>query len=112
MISAVIADQGGGCMLLMDKDNNEYLEITVYGEINIKTIKEFRAGLFEFAEKTDKDFILNLINVEYLDSSGIGVLIEVVKYLNVRNRTLKLENVNKKIKSLLSVSSLAELFAY
>ena len=60
--------------------------------------------------KGDKKILLNLGNVTYIDSSGIGELVSA--YTSVRNQggELKLLNLTKKVHDLLQITKLYTVF--
>lgn len=57
-----------------------------------------------------KKLVLDLGEVSYMDSAGVGELVSV--YTSVKNRggELKLANLTKKIKDLLSITQLLTIF--
>lgn len=57
-----------------------------------------------------KQMVLDLGNVSYMDSAGVGELVSV--YTSVRNRggELKLARLTKKIKDLLQITQLMTIF--
>jgi anti-sigma B factor antagonist len=60
--------------------------------------------------KGNKKILLNLAEVNYIDSSGIGVLVS--SFTSVRNQggELKLLNMSKRIRDLLQITKLYSLF--
>ena len=64
-------------IVINESDSN--VLVTVSGDIEMMTIKEFKEKLFEIGQNIDKDVELDLSNVDYIDSSGVGVLISLLK---------------------------------
>ena len=64
----------------------------------------------DLADKGNKKFILNLGEVQYIDSSGVGELVRT--HTTVRNQggRLKLVNLNKHVDELLQVTKLSAVF--
>lgn len=64
----------------------------------------------DLASKGQKHIVLNLGDVSYIDSSGIGELVSA--YTSVRNSggELKLLNLTKKIRDLLQITKLYTVF--
>ena len=58
----------------------------------------------------DRKFLLNLSDVDYIDSSGLGEL--VTSFTTVRNRDgqLKLLNLTKRVQDLLQITKLLTVF--
>ncbi len=64
----------------------------------------------ELAEKGNKKLVLNLGEVQYIDSSGVGELVKT--HTTVRNQggQLKLVNLNKRVNDLLQLTRLSAVF--
>jgi len=64
----------------------------------------------ELADKGNKKLILNLGEVQYIDSSGVGELVKT--HTTVRNQggRLKLVNLNKRVNDLLQLTRLSAVF--
>ncbi len=58
----------------------------------------------------DKDIELDLSSVEYIDSSGVGVLISLLKLQKKKGKSLKIRKVSTKVLNVLKLSSLSEVF--
>jgi anti-sigma B factor antagonist len=69
-----------------------------------------RSTVHDLVNRADKKIILNLADVSYIDSSGLGELI--ASYTTVRNQggQLKLLNLTKKVRDLLLVTKLYTIF--
>jgi len=69
-----------------------------------------RTTVHDLVSRGDKKIILNLADVNYIDSSGLGELI--ASYTTVRNQggQLKLLNLTKKVQDLLLVTKLYTIF--
>jgi anti-sigma B factor antagonist len=79
--------------------------ITV-GEGNIM-LREVVAGLME---KGNKQILLNLQGVEYVDSAGLGELVRTHTTLQKAGGQLKMVNVNQRVQELLKATSLHKVF--
>jgi anti-sigma B factor antagonist len=64
----------------------------------------------ELAEKGNKKIVLNLGEVQYIDSSGVGELVKT--HTTVRNRggQFRLVNLNKRVNDLLQMTRLSAVF--
>jgi anti-sigma B factor antagonist len=60
--------------------------------------------------KGNKRILLNLVEVEYIDSSGIGVLVNGLSTVRSQGGELKLVNVTKRVRDLLQITKLYGLF--
>jgi anti-sigma B factor antagonist len=69
-----------------------------------------RDHLQKFLNGGDRKFLLNLSDVDYIDSSGLGEL--VTAFTTVRNQggQLKLLNLTKRVQDLLQITKLLTVF--
>ena len=66
--------------------------------------------LYEFIEQDKKNVIVDLSKVEWMNSTGLGILISGFTTLRNNNGSLKLANVTEKIQSLLTITKLVSVF--
>ncbi|HQO02872.1 MAG TPA: STAS domain-containing protein [Spirochaetota bacterium] len=91
-------------------DTDNQVNVIVNGDIEMMTIKEFKEKLFDLGQNVDKDVKLDLSNVDYIDSSGVGVLISLMKLQKKKGKTLKIAKVSSQVMNVLQLSSLSDVF--
>jgi anti-sigma B factor antagonist len=64
----------------------------------------------DLAEKGRKAIVLNLGEVQYIDSSGVGELVKAHTTIRNRGGQLKLTNLNKRVHDLLQMTRLSAVF--
>lgn len=69
-----------------------------------------RETLREMVGKNQKKILLNLGDVSYIDSSGIGELVSGFTSVTNSGGQLKLLNLNKRVKDLLQITKLYTVF--
>ena len=88
--------------------------ITILGLHGKITIGEgdvlLRKNIKEQIEKGGKNLILDLKDVKYMDSSGIGELVSSFTTVKNAGGTLKLANLNSRIHDLLQLTALITVF--
>jgi anti-sigma B factor antagonist len=92
------------------KDQDKKVSIVVNGDIEMMTIKSFKQKLFEIGQNVDKDIEIDLSNVDYIDSSGVGVLISLLKLQKKKDKNLSINKVSPKVLNVLKLSSLSDVF--
>ena len=92
------------------QENAQSVMVVISGDIEMVTIKDFKDKLLQLGQSTEKDVEIDLSNVEYIDSSGVGVLISLLKMQKKKGKDLKIEKVSDKVLSVLKLSSLADVF--
>jgi anti-sigma B factor antagonist len=69
-----------------------------------------RETLRDMLAKGQKNILLNLADVTYIDSSGIGELVSAFTSVSNAGGQLKLLNLNKRVKDLLQITKLYTVF--
>jgi anti-sigma B factor antagonist len=91
-------------------ENDSSVSIVVKGDIEMMTIKEFKDKLLALGKDKDKDIELDMGDVNYIDSSGVGVLISLLKLQKKKGKTVVITQVSDKVLNVLKLSSLADVF--
>jgi anti-sigma B factor antagonist len=66
--------------------------------------------LYSLLNQGRKDVLLNLENVQYVDSAGLGAIVAAYTTMTRDGGSLKLANVTKKMQDLLSITKLLTVF--
>ena len=69
-----------------------------------------REGVFELLQSDQKQILLDLRKVPYMDSAGIGEMVACYKAARDKNGTVKLLNPSEKVSDLLQITRLEEVF--
>ncbi len=69
-----------------------------------------RDAIREILANTSKKILVNLGDINYMDSSGIGELVSAFTTVKNAGGELKLENLTKKVQDLLSITKLLTVF--
>jgi anti-sigma B factor antagonist len=93
------------------EEKDACFSVVVSGDIEMMTIKEFKEKLLNLGQKSEKDIVADLSDVDYIDSSGVGVLISLLKLQKKKGKTLIIEKVSDKVLNVLRLSSLADVFS-
>ena len=73
----------------------------------------FKFGLIklhEYLENNQRQIVIDLSKVEWMNSTGLGILISGYTSMRNHNGALKLANVTDKIQSLLIITKLVTVF--
>jgi len=85
--------------------------IDVAGRITLgEGSSNLRDSLRELAAKGNKKILLNLADVSYIDSSGIGELVAGFTTMTNAGGHLKLLNLTKRVRDLLQITKLYTVF--
>lgn len=72
--------------------------------------KEFNELIHNLIKEDKKNVVVDLSNVKFMNSSGLGMLISGLTTMKRENGHLKLANVGEKIESLLIITKLITIF--
>ena len=64
----------------------------------------------DLAEKGTRKIVLNLAEVDYVDSSGLGELVKTHTTMRNNDGELKLANLNRRLQDLLEMTRLSAVF--
>lgn len=95
-----VEDKDFVCVML----NDEILSL-----VNQGLIKEFIAGEIG---KGMKYFILDMKELNYINSSGLGILISILNKVKEAGGILKIQNLSDKIKHIFSITRLNLIFDF
>ncbi|MFH1553049.1 MAG: STAS domain-containing protein [Candidatus Omnitrophota bacterium] len=87
--------------------------VTVFrmiGDINIETSPDVKKSLDQAISDKKERIVINLKDVNYVDSSGLATLVEILKNLRAYGGKLKLSNLSSKVKGLFEITKLDNLF--
>ena len=84
--------------------------VDVQGEIDIYTAPRLRELLIDLAGKGSYQLVVNMDKVEFLDSTGLGVLVGGLKRVRAHNGWLDLVCTQERILKILKITGLTKVF--
>ncbi|MDF7806798.1 STAS domain-containing protein [Pontiellaceae bacterium B12219] len=91
---------------------NDVGVVQVNKALTAATVDAFRdqLGTWQEAEPTVKDFVIDLRNVDFMDSAGLGTLIAVLKRITERKGDMKIANLQKKPRMVFEITRAYKVF--
>ena len=89
---------------------NGIIQMQLTGKIYVERATKIREQAFTYFEQGYKDFIIDLGEVEHIDSTGLGVLIAIQKRSVQNNGNVTLKNVKGTVKQLFELTRLTKVF--
>jgi anti-sigma B factor antagonist len=69
-------------MKLEDKHERDALVVTVLDKrLDAGAVDDFRKKMSQYIENGEESIVLNLSNVEFIDSSGLGAIVGILKMM-------------------------------
>ncbi|RXZ84294.1 anti-sigma factor antagonist [Paenibacillaceae bacterium] len=86
--------------------NEGHCVVYVSGELDLEVASQLRAAMTPLVELTDQDLTLNLRDLKYIDSTGIGVLVSVLKARNAKQASFTVEAIPPTIRKLFDMTGI------
>lgn len=81
--------------------------VAVNGDLDLKTADPLRESLDTLIDRyRDKDLILDLADVDFVDSSGLGVILGRYRRLAQRGRTVSLAGIRPSVRTVLDLAGI------
>jgi anti-sigma B factor antagonist len=87
-----------------------YSLVDVEGEIDVYTAPKLREKLIELVSEGSYDVVVNLEGVDFLDSTGLGVLVGALKRVKAHDGSLSLVCTQDKILKIFKITGLTKVF--
>ena len=88
----------------------QHIFLILEGSLDIYTALDFKTALEEHVKTDSPDVIINMSKLTYIDSSGTGILIKALIYIQDLNGQLSIANLNPAIEKIFKVSGLTSHF--
>lgn len=85
--------------------------VVLAGEVDMHQSPTLHAALIEVAAGRPKRLILNLSDVQYMDSSGVGTLVELLRRVNSYKGKLALVGLTDRVRSVFEITKLDKFFS-
>jgi anti-sigma B factor antagonist len=113
-VAGAWAGRGKGVMTidlsLGSRNESGWTVVDVKGEVDLFTAPKFREHVVGLVEKDQRKIAVNLRDVEFMDSTGLGVLVGVLRRLKERDGELALLGPQGSVLRVLTVTGLNRVF--
>ena len=98
-------------LVLKESNDSECVRVEVAGEVDIYTCQELKEQLYQVIDEYGKNLVLDCSQLNYIDSTGLGVFVAVLKKTKLIDKEVRIENLKDNIKKLFVITSLDKLFS-
>ena len=91
-------------------NENDFWDISLKGELDVSTADKLKEYLHNLADEKILDMKINLDKLDYIDSTGLGVMIGVLKKLKTDNKEIHILNPKSNVKKIFTITGLDEIF--
>jgi anti-sigma B factor antagonist len=89
---------------------NDFWEVSLAGELDVSTADELKKSLHKLVDEKNIDMKLNLENLDYIDSTGLGVMIGILKRLKIENKEVYIEKPKNNVRRIFNITGLDKVF--
>lgn len=89
---------------------DKYWEVSVAGELDVSTAEELKKHLHKLVDEENIDMKLNVESLDYIDSTGLGVMIGILKRLKIENKEVYIEKPKSNVRKIFSITGLDKIF--
>jgi anti-sigma B factor antagonist len=97
-------------LLVQSRQQGTWTILDVKGEIDLSTAPRLRERIVELVEGGSYNIVVNLSDVPFMDSTGLGVLVGSLKRVRERDGTLALAGVARPVQRVLSLTGMDKVF--
>jgi len=91
-------------------ERNGYTVLAVHGEVDVYTAPRLRERLVELVSQGKQHIVVDLEGVDFLDSTGLGVLVGGLKRLRSHDGDLTLVCTQHRILKVFEITGLTKVF--
>jgi anti-sigma B factor antagonist len=111
MPSAYHSSRGGSVDLaLATREEGDRTVVQVTGEVDVYTAPKLREQLVSLVDAGRYDIVVDMDGVEFLDSTGLGVLVGGLKRVRTHDGSLRLVCSQERILKIFRITGLTKVF--
>ncbi|MGH2530000.1 MAG: STAS domain-containing protein [Actinomycetota bacterium] len=98
-------------LALESRNENGWDVLQVRGEVDLYTSPQLRDGITELLDQGANRIVIDLSGIEFMDSTGLGVLVVGLKRAKERNGEFALVCREGSVQKILSITGLDRVFS-
>ena len=97
-------------LTLSTRELGERTVVTIGGEIDVYTAPTLRDAISDLVARGAHDLVVDMTGVDFLDSTGLGVLVGGLKKVRAHNGSLELVCHQDRLLKIFRITGLAKVF--
>ena len=93
------------------EQQDKYVIVEISGDVDLYTSPKVRKNIIELTSKKIPNVIIDLSNVNYMDSSGVATLVEGLQIIEKYSGKLLLCSLNTMVREVFELSRLDTVFS-
>jgi anti-sigma B factor antagonist len=98
-------------LVLGSRNENGWGVLEVQGEVDLYTSSQLRDAILRLTEEAENRIVVDLNNVSFMDSSGLGVLVAGLKRARERGGELALVFGEGSVQKVIGITGLDKIFS-
>ncbi|NLI59008.1 MAG: STAS domain-containing protein [Clostridium sp.] len=94
----------------LEEKTDDFVKVTLSGEVDIYTSQELKENLYRVVETNKKDLIIDCKELNYIDSTGLGIFVGALKKAKQYEKKITITNLKDNIKKLFIITGLDKIF--
>ncbi|WP_101773726.1 STAS domain-containing protein [Peptostreptococcus faecalis] len=91
------------------ENNNDIWTVKLSGELDISSSEDLTRELNSDIDKKISDIKLDMSNLDYIDSTGIGAVVVAMKRLKENNKEIYIYNAKDNVKKIFRITGLDQI---
>jgi anti-sigma B factor antagonist len=92
------------------RDHGEHKILSISGEVDLYNVSELKKTLFSVTDGAITSVVIDMRDVNYMDSSGIGALVAGQKKMKAHGGKFALMNIHEDVLNILKLATLDKFF--
>lgn len=97
-------------IVIREHEFDTHILVEIIGEVDIFNCQRLKDVLYLIVDKYGKDLVMDCANLNYIDSTGLGVFVAVLKKVKQIERIITITNLKDSILRLFLITNLDTLF--
>lgn len=97
-------------LVLGSRNENGWAVLEVQGEVDLYTSSQLRDAILRLTEEGENRIVIDLTNVSFMDSSGLGILVAALKRARERGGEVALVFGEGSVQKILGITGLDKVF--
>ena len=94
------------------KEADGKFHVTLSGELDTSTAHEAEVALQPLLDSQGKDIVIDCTDLEYIASSGLRILLGILKQARAVGSRVVLKNVNEVVRDVLDLTGFISIFEF
>jgi len=91
-------------------NDSEIWDVSISGDVDITSSLDLKESLNSILDKKNKSIRINCENLSYIDSTGLGVLISILKRVKGSGNDIEILDAKPNISKLFKITGLDKIF--